>query len=348
MDRWRGVLRVSLNPNVHFRIAASLRLSSSSKTLIVPSANAIFFNGDRVEQSGNPVIERLSNMDHIADVLVSKLGISINALVIEASTFNGPFAVYKEFIPSVNSFGEPKFYSPDGFPASSSILLLLSKCLDMVSIIAFPSASAFPLPGINIKWSVGGSNRQVKSEVKVEPSAVEEPASSPLPETIVLGFSKGGVVLNQLLTELAHLKPESPNIAQQCSEGNSSEVHSENFLPSSKDCFLNSISEVHYVDVGLNSTGAYLCDKRVVEKIAERVAHGAPAIGFALHGTPRQWCDRRRLWIHNEKNILIQLLQEASRRTSGKIRVCERFYFADMSPNLQMHFEIIENMELML
>ncbi|KAK9120919.1 hypothetical protein Syun_018536 [Stephania yunnanensis] len=319
MDRWRGVLRVSLNPNVHFRIAASLSLSSSSKTLIVPSANVIFFNGDRVEQSRNPVIERLSNMDHIADVLVSKLGISINALVIEASTFNGPFAVYKEFIPSVNSFGEPKFYIPDGFPASSSILLLLSKCLDMV-----------------------------KSEVKVESSAVNEPASSPLPKTIVLGFSKGGVVLNQLLTELAHLKPESPNIAQQCSEGNSSEVHSENFLPSSKDCFLNSISEVHYVDVGLNSTGAYLCDKRVVEKIAERVTNGAPAIGFALHGTPRQWCDRRRLWIQNEKNILIQLLQEASRRTSGKIRVCERFYFADMSPNLQMHFEIIENMELML
>ncbi|KAK9144602.1 hypothetical protein Sjap_004505 [Stephania japonica] len=330
MDRWRGVLRVSLNPNLHFRVAASLCLSSSSKTLIVfdngnvndcgqlPSANVIFFNGDRVEQSGNPVIERLSNMDHIANILVSKLGISINAWVVEASTFNGPFAVFKEFIPSVNSFGEPKSYHADGFPASSSTILLLSKCLDMV-----------------------------KSKVKVEPYVVQEYASSLPPKTIVLGFSKGGVVLNQLLTELAHLKPESPHIAQQCSEGRSSEVHSENFLPGSKECFLNSISEVHYVDVGLNSTGAYLCDKHIVEKIAERVAHGGPAIGFALHGTPRQWCDCRRLWIQNEKNVLSQLLQEAARRTSGKIRVCERFYFADMSPNLQMHFEIIENLELM-
>lgn len=98
----------------------------------MPSANAIFFNGDRIEGTGNPVIERLSDLQNIAKILVSKFGGSINAWVVEASVFNGPFAVYKDFIPSVNQRGEPKSYSPIGFPASRTTVSLLSDCLEEV------------------------------------------------------------------------------------------------------------------------------------------------------------------------------------------------------------------------
>lgn len=98
----------------------------------VPSANAIFFNGDRIEGTGNPVIERLSDLQNIAKILVSKFGGSINAWVVEASVFSGPFAVYKDFIPSVNQRGEPKSYSPIGFPASRTTVSLLSDCLEEV------------------------------------------------------------------------------------------------------------------------------------------------------------------------------------------------------------------------
>lgn len=100
----------------------------------VPSTNVIFFSGDRVQGTGNPVIEKLSDLKTITDILVSKLGDSINAWVIEASTFNGPFAVYKDFIPSVNRRGEPKSYDAAGFSASTSIALLLSKCLKEVCL----------------------------------------------------------------------------------------------------------------------------------------------------------------------------------------------------------------------
>lgn len=100
----------------------------------VPSANAIFFNGDRVEGSGNLVIERLSDIQKIAEILVSKFGSTVNAWVVEASTFNGSFAVYKDFIPTVNLNGEPKSYKAMGFPASSSIVLLLSNCLNEVIV----------------------------------------------------------------------------------------------------------------------------------------------------------------------------------------------------------------------
>ena len=104
----------------------------------VPSANAIFFNGDCVQGTGNSVIERLSNVEEIVEILVSKFGGSVNAWVVEASTFNGPFAVYKDFIPSVNQWGDPKSYSPKGFPASTSTVSLLSNCLEAVRFSPTP------------------------------------------------------------------------------------------------------------------------------------------------------------------------------------------------------------------
>lgn len=78
------------------------------------------------------MIERLSALQNIADILVSKFGSSSNVWVIEASTHNGPFAVYKDFVPSVNQYGEPKVYSAAGLPASTSTVSLLSKCIEEV------------------------------------------------------------------------------------------------------------------------------------------------------------------------------------------------------------------------
>lgn len=79
------------------------------------------------------MIERLSDLQNIAEILVSKLGGGlVNSWVIEASVFNGPFAVYKDFIPSVNQWGDPKSYDPTGFPASRSTVALLSNFLQQV------------------------------------------------------------------------------------------------------------------------------------------------------------------------------------------------------------------------
>ncbi|OVA11889.1 Uncharacterized protein family UPF0565 [Macleaya cordata] len=329
MGRWTGVLRVSLNPNnsrVHFKVAVSLCFSPSSKTLIVPSANAIFFNGDRIEGTGNPVIEKLSNLQNIADILVSKLGSSVNAWVVEASTFNGPFAIYKEFFRSASSYGEPKSYDSYGFPASTSTFLLLWRTLEEVKKVI--------------------SGRQ-------EPSPVNSSAScSHQPKTIIFGFSKGGTVLNQLVTELAYSKLETPVVSatqrrENPSGGNVLGIHEENqIIPSSKESLLNSIFEVHYVDVGLNSAGAYLTDGSIIERIANRMALGAAGIRFVLHGTPRQWCDSRRPRIRDEKDRLYQLLEDAELKTEGKLQVSKRLYFVDRPPDLQMHFEIIEIFEI--
>ncbi|KAG9452181.1 hypothetical protein H6P81_005085 [Aristolochia fimbriata] len=329
MDRWRGVLRVCLysNKNDFFKVGASLCFSSSSKTLEVPSVNAVFFNGDRVPGTGNHVIEKLSDVQNIADIIVSKLGSYVNAWVVEASTFNGPFAVYKDFIPTVNSRGEPRSYDPLGFPASTSTLLLLSKCLEEVGSLV----SSKPEPSLTDKHFVA-------SESGIDP-----------PKTVLLGFSKGGTVVNQLLTELAHAKTRPARIVQTKKPGKlgspdtTKEGHTS---PSSEHVFLDSISDIHYIDVGLNCPGAYLTEKSVIKKIARSLYEGSKGVRVVLHGTPRQWSDENRPWILDEKNKLLQLLEEEAHTSKGKLQVSERLYFADKPPNLQMHFEIMEKMDL--
>ncbi|EEF50266.1 conserved hypothetical protein [Ricinus communis] len=319
MEYWRGVLKVPVDSSSrnYCRVAVSLCLSPNTRSPIVPCANAIFFCGDRVEGTNNPVIERLSDPQNIAQVLVSKFGAPVNAWVIEASIFNGPFAVYRDFIPSVNQWGEPKSYIPDEFPASTSTLSLLSNCL-----------------------------KEAKKAISTTKSTGRSLASSSCcePKTYILGFSKGGTVLNQLVAELSVSQVQSNTKEQQMIRGCSDE--DVQIIPLSKESLLNSITEIHYVDVGLNSAGAYITDHNVIESISKRVMQGAPGIRFILHGTPRQWGDSRRVLIRKEKDKLINLLQSEARKSGGKLKVCEKFYFADRAPNLQMHFEIIENMDV--
>ncbi|KAI3763549.1 hypothetical protein L2E82_13473 [Cichorium intybus] len=126
-----GILKVPLFPvsKGHYKVAASLFIATFFQNPIVPSMNAIFFNRDKVRGTGNTVIERLSDIEKIGEIIVSKLGENVNVWVIEASKFNSSFVVYKDFIPSVNKWGEPTSYDPTGFPASTSIVSLLSTSL---------------------------------------------------------------------------------------------------------------------------------------------------------------------------------------------------------------------------
>jgi hypothetical protein len=47
-------------------------------------------------------------------VLAGKLSGDTNAWVIDAARFSGPFAVYRELVPSVDAVGDPKRYKPTG------------------------------------------------------------------------------------------------------------------------------------------------------------------------------------------------------------------------------------------
>lgn len=319
-------MRVPLHPNskAFHRVGASLCLSPETGTLSVPIANAIFFCGDRVEGTGNPVIERLSDLQKLSEIVVSKFGSFINAWVIESSVYKGPFAVYKDFIPSVNQYGEPSSYHPIGFPASTSTVSLLSNCLEEVKKVIL--------------------GKQVDTKFVHTPSCC-----SSQPKTFILGFSKGGTVLNQIVTELGFSDIGSnpyPLDAGQPMDRKISRSEEIYVVPKTKEGLLNSISEIHYVDVGLNSTGAYLTNLEVFEGISKRLIQGAPKLRFILHGTPRQWGDKRRDWIRKEKDGMLHLLESEACKSGGKLQVFARYYFADKPSNMQMHFEIIESLDV--
>ena len=104
-----------------------------------PSRNVIFYVGDRVEGTDNSEIERLSQPKNIASILVSKLGPSVNAWIIEPSHYKSSFACYENLLPSLTPSGEPEGYNPKGLPAARSTLSLLQNCLAQVPKSIFSS-----------------------------------------------------------------------------------------------------------------------------------------------------------------------------------------------------------------
>ncbi|KAL5211530.1 hypothetical protein ABZP36_022377 [Zizania latifolia] len=315
MDRWTGVLHVPLSRGgPTFRVAASL-IFSPAKTLAVPRANAILFTGDRVRGSGEPAIERLSDAAYLAGLLAGKLAGEANAWVVDAACFSRSLAVYRELVPSVDAVGDPRRYDPTGFPAAAGVANILAHCVREIQST---------ITGVAMKDSARN----------------QDPNASMLsycpPRTIILGFSKGGVVVNQLVTELACLASE-PTPA----------VSTHNLLvPVSASDVLSSISEFHYVDVGLNCAGAYITDHAVIKGIINYVLHTSKNLRFVLHGTPRQWSDPNRPWIRMEKDKMLNLLQDGAQKCEGRLVLSEKRYFDGKPGSLLMHFEILQVMDI--
>eukprot|EP00249_Psilotum_nudum_P013142 c24176_g1_i1 orf=381-1505(-) len=365
-SRWEGILHhCSIGGSNPSRVMASLCLSPSTGLLLKPSMNAVLFMGDRVEGTGNRTIERLSRLENVAAILISKLGSSVNAWVIEASKFQGPFACYEAFLSSLGPTGEPSSYCPLGLTASCAISSLLNDCLRKVNTEICHHGE-----GGSVHQEASGRGDKCFKMQELCPANVICNNQN-LPNTVIFGFSKGGVVLNQLLAEIAYVgdhkecqkfvcensqvcnnlqaKQEKPI---QC-DGND-KVHNKQqaylgdfFLSATAHEFLQSTVGIHYVDVGLNSYGAYQTDPNILEGVAKFAALKNSGLLIGFHGTPRQWNDCRRPWISSEKDHCIALLQDSAYLLgNGKLKILEKLYFGDKKPSLQMHFEILEVLDI--
>lgn len=93
-------------------------------------------------------------------------------------------------------------------------------------------------------------------------------------------------------------------------------------------------------DAGLNGRGVHLTDTRLVSSLTSRGGPSGDALRVFFHGTHRQWEDRRRPWIRQEKDRAVELLRAAG------VMVEEHSYFEGKSPSLRQHFEIINAMKL--
>ncbi|KAK9826567.1 hypothetical protein WJX74_003334 [Apatococcus lobatus] len=146
--------------------------------------------------------------------------------------------------------------------------------------------------------------------------------------TILIGFSKGGVVLNQVVAELAVWASEREAIKDAATPSAAASA------PANLKQFFETIQELHYLDAGLNCRGAYPTDPEAVSHLGRL----ATPPRFMLHGTPRQWEDRHRPWIRNEKDRFLALLGLAG------LSMRQRLHFEGAKPSLLMHFQILQEL----
>lgn len=128
-----------------------------------------------------------------------------------------------------------------------------------------------------------------------------------LPDRLVLvGFSKGAVVLNALLSE-----PE-------------------------KSSFWSRVESVHFVDAGLNVQGCFPVKEQALSKLRANVSGG---FKIWLHGSPRQMEDPTRKFIAQEASDFLKAC------IATGVDNERRDYFVGLPPSLEMHFDVLRSFQ---
>ena len=124
----------------------------------------------------------------------------------------------------------------------------------------------------------------------------------------LVSFSKGCVVLNQLVFQLKSL-------------GNKG-----------GEQLLNNISSMSWLDSGVpGNNGAYPTNEDCIQILANKIPN------IEIHITPYQMKDTLRVWISKEKKRFVQLLRKY------KAVLKDRLYFEDEVPSLDTHFALLKS-----
>ena len=143
-------------------------------------------------------------------------------------------------------------------------------------------------------------------------TAAADISSLPL---VLIGFSKGCVVLNQIVHELDHVLHHTSNDA----------------IESFNDrTFLKLVKEIYWLDSGHNGEfGAWMTREKDVKTLA---ALGAE---LHIHVTPQQVSDPLRIWIGQEHTLFLEELKRQG------ATVYDTFHFKDQPRSLENHFKIL-------
>ncbi|XP_029652762.1 UPF0565 protein C2orf69 homolog [Octopus sinensis] len=133
----------------------------------------------------------------------------------------------------------------------------------------------------------------------------------PVPVCIV-GFSKGCIVLNQLVHDL---EPEMESEARN---------------------FISSVETLYWLDGGHSGS----CKKTWVtnSKILEYLAQSS--LKISVHVTPYQLEDATREWIAEEEKLFVENLQQYN----GKVK--EKVYFSGVPRSIDKHFELLVDFDV--
>ncbi|XP_060793273.1 mitochondrial protein C2orf69 homolog isoform X2 [Neoarius graeffei] len=248
------------------------------------NAHVVFFPGDiqnfhqemAVQPDASPWLS--FSLERVALVLGARFPGRHVWLVRPSRLHLHKFSCYTNFV-SCDVFGAPK-HSPD-YGAVLHLRALLGHAMERAAI-------AEPLPPL------GGSS-----------------VPAPLPKgfsLILVAFSKGCVVLNQVVHELASVRT-NPELRQ----------------------FLDSISDMYWLDGGHPGTGdTWVTDKQALGELA------SSGIAVHAHVTPYEVCDPTRAWVGREHRCFVKTLGELGARIS------QNLHFEDEPACIANHFRVIE------
>ncbi|XP_056145260.1 mitochondrial protein C2orf69 homolog [Lampris incognitus] len=188
------------------------------------------------------------------------------------------FSCYQNFVES-NLFGAPEHspYSPD-FGALHHLRALLSHGMKRANL-----NNPLPPPG----------------------------GADPIPPGFtlsVVGFSKGCVVLNQMVYELAGARAD-PQMSP----------------------FVNRISDIYWLDGGHpGGSETWVTDKQVLMELA------ASGVEIHAHVTPYEVRDPMRAWVGREHGHFVKTLEELGASLNQKL------HFEDEPASIENHFRIIQ------
>ncbi|CAL1582647.1 unnamed protein product [Knipowitschia caucasica] len=143
------------------------------------------------------------------------------------------------------------------------------------------------------------------------PLSPADGADSPLPADFSLtlvGFSKGCVVLNQLLYELPGARLDPPMSG-----------------------FVRRISDMFWLDGGHpGGSETWVTEREVLRELAQS------GISVHAHVTPYEVCDPMRAWVGREHEAFVKTLEEYGACPSKKL------HFEDEPASIENHFRVIQ------
>lgn len=126
---------------------------------------------------------------------------------------------------------------------------------------------------------------------------------------VLVGFSKGCVVLNQMVYELAGARA-NPKLAP----------------------FVERISDMYWLDGGHpGGSETWVTDKRALRELA------SSGVAIHAHVTPYEVCDPMRAWVGREHQRFIKTLEELGACVNQKL------HFENEIPSIENHFRVIQD-----
>jgi len=147
----------------------------------------------------------------------------------------------------------------------------------------------------------------------------------------LLGFSKGAMVLNQLISELSvKLSPF------QCESGSDSDYTSSDSEPDEpySNILFKRVKAIHFLDPGNGPLkGSWVLNHRAIASLVKF------PIKMYIHGTKYQWGSKLRPWLLAEKDSFVNRVE-----SEGGV-VMAKEYFRANEGSLALHFKLLEDFE---